>query len=146
LLRAEKRFSQAFQILGSYTYSTNSGTNLRSGFNLDRWLENRGPLDLSDLMQIANLAGVVQLPWRFDRCQLFLLERTGVQRIRRVDRFQWRRYHGRPAARNNRECNRGIVRTDLERLVAQFNTTYAGAMAAQRTHTSFRNAAGSLCV
>jgi hypothetical protein len=65
LLRAEKRFSHGYQILGSYTYSSNTATSARNGFNLDNWLQNRGPSDF-DFTQIANLAGVARLPWRFE--------------------------------------------------------------------------------
>ena len=71
LVRADKRFSRGFQLLGSWAYSSNTGTNsvrgdgsLSPGFNLDDWLGNRGPLDY-DITHIVNLAGVVQLPWRF---------------------------------------------------------------------------------
>ena len=69
LVRADKRFSRGFQLLGSWAYSSNTGTNAGNdgtgnGFNLDDWLSNRGPLD-SDFTHIVNLAGVVQLPWRF---------------------------------------------------------------------------------
>jgi hypothetical protein len=65
LLRAEKRFSHGFQALGSYAYSNNTGTSFRNGFNLDNWLQSSGPFDF-DITQIANLAAVVQLPWRFE--------------------------------------------------------------------------------
>lgn len=42
LLRADKRFSHGFQILGSYAWSSNTGTNNANGngFNLDNWLQN----------------------------------------------------------------------------------------------------------
>src|SRR5205807_2601393 len=68
LLRAEKRFSHGFQALVSYAYSSNTGTvgsNAGNGFNLDNWLQNSGPLP-TDFPQILNLAGVVQLPRRFE--------------------------------------------------------------------------------
>ena len=51
LLRADKRFSHGFQVLGSYAYSSNTGTNNGNGFNLDNWLQNAGPLD-NDFTQI----------------------------------------------------------------------------------------------
>src|SRR5215472_16459019 len=65
VVRAEKRFAHGFQALGSYAYSSNIGTSFRNGFNLDNWLQNTGPTDF-DYTQIANLAGVAQLPWRFE--------------------------------------------------------------------------------
>ncbi|HWO01296.1 MAG TPA: hypothetical protein VNS63_18695 [Blastocatellia bacterium] len=64
LVRADKRFSHGFQLLGSWAYSSNTGTNIGNGFNLDDWLSNRGPLD-RDITHIVNLAGVVHLPRRF---------------------------------------------------------------------------------
>jgi len=56
-------------LLGSWAYSRNNGTSggnsgSGSGFDLDDWLGNRGPLD-RDITHIVNLAGVNQLPWRF---------------------------------------------------------------------------------
>ena len=65
LLRADKRFSHGFQFLGSYAYSSNTGNNNGNGFNLDKWLQNRGPLP-TDFTHVVNLAGVAQLPWRLE--------------------------------------------------------------------------------
>src|SRR5262249_52420486 len=67
LLRADKRFSHGCQLLGSWAFSSNTGTNATGtgatpGFNLDNWLQNNGPLT-QDLTHIVNLAGVMQLPW-----------------------------------------------------------------------------------
>ncbi|HEY1271330.1 MAG TPA: carboxypeptidase regulatory-like domain-containing protein, partial [Terriglobales bacterium] len=42
LVRAEKRLSKGFQVLGSYAYSNTAGTNGANGFNLDDWLQNTG--------------------------------------------------------------------------------------------------------
>ena len=71
LVRADKRFSRGFQLLGSWAYSSNTGTSTPGGdgkqppgFNLDDWLSNRGPL-ADDITHIANLAGLVQLPRSF---------------------------------------------------------------------------------
>src|SRR5262249_5531796 len=76
LLRADKRFSHRFQMLGSYAWSRNVGTPgsgvsnpyvafTTAGFDLDNWHQKPGPLP-TDYTHIANLAAVVQLPWRFD--------------------------------------------------------------------------------
>src|SRR5262249_40568712 len=65
LLRAEKRFSHGFQVLGSYAFSSNTGTNGGNGFNLDKWLQNSGPLSM-DVTHILNIAGVTHLPHRFE--------------------------------------------------------------------------------
>ena len=63
LVRAEKRFSRGFQVLGSYAYSRNSGTYPGNGFNLDNWLENRGPAGVT---HILNMAGMLRLPSQFE--------------------------------------------------------------------------------
>lgn len=132
LMRADKRFSRGFQLLGSWAYSSNTGINAASnntenGFDLDNWLNNRGPL-ASDVTHIVNLAGVVQLPKRFrfgfnysyasappfnvfvggndfngDGTTGDLLPGTTVNAF-----------------------NRSLGRADLESLVTQFNQTYAG--------------------
>jgi hypothetical protein len=68
LVRAEKRFSRRYQVLASYAYSSNSGTAGTGGtvgLNLDNWLDNPGPL-ATDYTHIANFAGTVQLPGRFE--------------------------------------------------------------------------------
>ena len=65
LVRAEKRLSNGFQVLGSYAYSSNTGTNTGNGFNLDNWLENQGPPP-NDFTHILNLAGVLRLPSQFE--------------------------------------------------------------------------------
>src|SRR5262249_10053059 len=59
LLRADKRFSHGFQFFGSYAYSRNAGNDNGNGFNLDNWLQNRGPLE-TDFTHIMNLAGVTR--------------------------------------------------------------------------------------
>jgi hypothetical protein len=127
LLRAEKRFSHGFQVLGSWAYSSNTGNNSGNGFNLDDWLSNRGPLP-TDFTHIVNLAGVTRLPWQFQLglnfsyssappFSAFLggidLNGDGVT----GDLL--------PGTTVN-AFNRGMGRADLNRLVAEFNQTYAG--------------------
>jgi hypothetical protein len=128
LIRADKRFSQGFQILGSWAFSRNSGTNgQQPGFNLDNYLNNRGPLSI-DFTHIVNLAGVVRLP------SLFLLgfnfsyssKPPFSPFVCGID------FNGDgttddllPGTTVN-QFNRGLGRADLERLVAQFNQNYAG--------------------
>ncbi len=66
LLRADKRFSHGFQVLGSYAWSSNTGTNNKNGFNLFNWLQSyAGPLP-NDATQILNIAGMTHLPWHFE--------------------------------------------------------------------------------
>jgi hypothetical protein len=132
MLRAEKRFSRGFQVLGSYTYSSNSGTNNGNGFNLDNWLQNHGPSDF-DVTQIANLAGVVRLPWRFELGLNFSYS-SALPLSAYVGSID---FNGDgttgdllPGTTVN-AFNRGMGRADLERLLAQFNPTYAGTKDAQ---------------
>jgi hypothetical protein len=127
LLRADKRFSHGFQLLGSYAYSSNTGTNNGNGFNFYDWLQNAGPLQ-NDFTQILNISGITQLPWHFELGLNFSyssappfsayvggMDFNGDGTLgdllpgTTVDAF-----------------NRGMGRADLERLVAQFNSTYAG--------------------
>jgi hypothetical protein len=134
LVRADKRFSRGFQLLGSWAYSSNSGTNATGGdlrplpgFNLDDWLSNHGPLD-RDITHIVNLAGFVQLPWRlrlgfnfsYSSAPPFSAFVGGVD------------FNGDgttndllPGTTVN-AFNRGLGRSDMERFVALFNQTHAG--------------------
>src|SRR5207237_6045678 len=98
-LRADKRFSHGFQILGSYAWSSdvgipgpdvqnpaNGATN--PGLNLDDWHQHNAPL-ITDYTHVANVAGVVALPWRFDPgAQFFLLECPAFFPHRRGYRFE----------------------------------------------------------
>jgi hypothetical protein len=128
LLRAEKRISRGFQVLASYAYSSETGTSFRNGFNLDNWLQNTGPIDFSDFTQIANLAGVVRLPWQFDLGLNFSYSSAPPfsAYVGGID-FNGDGTTGDllPGTTVN-AFNRGMGRSDLERLVAEFNTTYAG--------------------
>jgi hypothetical protein len=126
LLRAEKRFSRGFQVLGSYAYSSNTGTSFRNGFNLDNWLQNTGPTDF-DYTQIANLAGVAQLPWRFELGLNFSYSSAPpLSAYVGQNNFNGDGTPGDllPGTTVN-AFNRGMGRADLERLVAEFNATYA---------------------
>jgi hypothetical protein len=135
LLRADKRLSHGFQLLSSYAYSSNTGTNGTgpgSGFNLDNWFENRGPV-ATDITHIVNLAGMVQLPRRFELGLNFSFSSVPPfsAYVGGID------FNGDgtkddllPGSTVN-AFNRGMGRTDLERLVAQFNQTYAGKKDAQ---------------
>jgi hypothetical protein len=132
LLRAEKRFSHGFQALGSYAYSNNTGTSFRNGLNLDNWLQNTGPTDF-DYTQIANLAGVAQLPWRFELGLNFSYSSAPPfsAYIGGID------FDGDgttddllPGTTVN-AFDRGMGHADLTQLVAQFNPIHAGTKDAQ---------------
>jgi hypothetical protein len=133
LLRADKRFSRGFQILGSWAFSRNSGTVVNDatgkpiGLNLDDYLSSRGPQNI-DFTHIFNLAGVVQLPSRFLLGFNFSYSSKPPfsPYVGGID------FNGDgttddllPGTTVN-QFNRGLGRADLERLVAQFNQTYAG--------------------
>src|SRR5216684_3936467 len=130
LLRVDKRLSNGFQFLGSYAYSSNTGTNgagAGSGFNLDNWFQNRGPVP-TDVTHIVNLAGVAQLPWRFELGLNFSFSSVPPfsAYVSGID------FNGDgtkddllPGSTVN-AFNRSMGRADLELLVAQFNQIYAG--------------------
>jgi hypothetical protein len=125
-LRADKRLSRGFQLLGSWAYSSITGTNVGNGFNLDNWLENHGPLP-ADITHIVNLAGVLQLPGVLQLGLNFSYSSvpTFTAFIGGID------FNGDgttndllPGSTVN-GFNRGLDRKDLERLVARFNERYA---------------------
>jgi hypothetical protein len=128
LVRADKRFSRGFQLLGSWAFSRNSGAEgLGPGFNLDDWLSNRGPLAI-DFTHLVNLAGVVKLPSRF--LLGFNFSYTSAPPFNPF--LGGNDFNGDgtiddllPGTTVN-AFNRGLGRADLERLVAQFNQTQAG--------------------
>jgi hypothetical protein len=134
LVRADKRFSHGFQMLGAWAYSSNTGTyvvggdgGLIPGFNLDDWLGNRGPLD-RDITHIVNLAGVVQLPWRFQLGLNFsYASAPPLSAFVGGNDFNGDGTTGDllPGTTVN-AFNRGMGRSELESLVAQFNQTKAG--------------------
>jgi hypothetical protein len=131
LLRATKRLSHRFQAIGSYAYSNETGTNAGSGFNLYDRLANVGPLE-RDYRQIANLAAVAQLPRGFDLALNFSYSSASpfTASIGADLNGDGTTNDLLPGTTVN-AFNRGMGRSDLERLVAQFNQTYAGKNDAQ---------------
>ena len=140
LLRAEKRFSRGWQLLGSYAYSRNSGTNTGTGFDLENWLSNTGPSS-NDLTHIVNVAGVAPLPWRFD-LGLNYSYSSAPPFSAFLGGIDLNGDGTPPAASSAGDLlpgttvngfNRGMGRADLERLLAEFNRSYAGAAIASLT-------------
>jgi hypothetical protein len=136
LLRADKRLSHRFQVLGSYAYSSNIGTNTGSGYNLYDRLANVGPLS-TDFTQIANIAGMAQLPRRFELALNFSYSSAPPFSATVGSSTTGNDFNGDgtfgdllPGTTVN-AFNRGLGRSDLERLVAQFNQSYAGKNDAQ---------------
>ena len=132
LVRADKRFSRRFQALASYAYSKHTGTNIGTGFNLDDWLENTGPA-ANHNTHVVNLSGVLGLPslvnlgFNFSYASVapFSAFVGGID-------FNGDGTSGDllPGTTSN-AFNRGMGRADLERLVTEFNETYAGTKDAQ---------------
>lgn len=133
LVRADRRFSRNFQVLGSYAYSSDRGTNSSnlanagSGFNLDNLLENTGPLP-TDITHSLNIAGVIRFPRGIEASVNFAYSSTPPfsAYVGGID------FNGDgiqddllPGTTVN-AFNRGLGRADLERLVAAFNQTLAG--------------------
>jgi hypothetical protein len=127
LLRADKRFSHRFQMLASYAYSSNTGTNNGPGFNLDNWPQNAGPLP-SDFTQMLNVAGAAELPrgfklglnFSFSSAPPFSAYLSGID-------FNGDGTQGDLLPGTTVDAfNRGMGRSNLEELVAQFNTTRGG--------------------
>jgi hypothetical protein len=125
LLRAEKRLSHGFQILGSYAYSSNTETSFRNGFNFDNWLQNSGPTDF-DYTQILNIAGVLQLPWRCEMGLDFSYSSVAPfsAYLGGIDLNGYGTTGDLLPGTTVNAFNRGLGRGDLERLVTQFNGTY----------------------
>ncbi len=133
LLRAEKRLSRVFQLLGSYAYSSNTGTNAGNGFNLYNWLQNSGPLGTPT--HILNLASVWSDTARAVRTRDLNFSCSSAP--------PFSAYLGGidlngdgttgdllPGTTVN-AFGRGLGGSDLVRLVDQFNQTYAGTKDAQ---------------
>ncbi len=134
LVRADKRLSRGFQLLGSYARSSNRGHNAGMGFNIDNWFENYGLLG-RDVTHILNVSGLLQLPWRF---QLgfgvtyysrppFLAQLTGLDLNGDETSNDLL-----PGTRIN-EFNRGRGKDDLRRLVEEFNRNWSGKTDARGT-------------
>ena len=141
LLRAEKRFSSGWQMRSSYAFSRNAGTNAGNGFNLDNWLQNTGPVP-SDFTHVLNVSGVARLPGRVDLGLNFSYSSAPPFSafIGGVDLNGDGTPPPGPASAGDllpgttvNAFNRGMGRADLERLVDEFNRSYAGtAVAALR--------------
>ena len=127
LLRADKRFSHGFQLLGSYAYSTNIGNSNSNGFNLDNWLQNRGPLP-TDFTHILNIAGVTRLPLGLELGLNFAYSSAPPfsAYVGGIDFNGDGTTDDLLPGTTFGEFNRGFGRAALAQLVDQFNQTYAG--------------------
>ena len=137
LVRADKRFSHRFQMLASWAWSSNIGTPGTGGsnpnaqyaplgLNLDQWHQPMRPLVL-DYTHIVNLAGVVQLPRRFELGLNFSYSSPPPFSpiVGAID------FNGDGTTGDLLpgtvlgQFNRGLGNADLVRLVNQFNQNYA---------------------
>ena len=138
LLRADKRFSHRFQMLGSYAWSSNigspgtgvgnptTGAFTGPGLDLDNWHQTSRPL-VTDFTHIANVAGVFELPRRFDLSFNFSYSSPPPfsPTVGGID-FNGDGTTGDLLPGTTAGAfNRGLGRGDLVRLVDLFNQTYA---------------------
>src|SRR5262249_4086796 len=130
--RAEKRMSRGWQFLASYAYSSNVGNNFANGFNDFSPLANYGPLD-RDVRHILSLSGLAQLPKAF-QVGFFLSYNSRPPFsafLGGVDLNGDGVYDDLLPGTKVNQFNRGLGKSDLRRLVAEFNRTYAGKQDAQ---------------
>jgi hypothetical protein len=127
LLRAEKRLSRRWQLLGSYAYSSSQGNGFGRGFDNDNPLSSYGPLN-ADYRHILNVSGLVELPKNFQLGTFF----TYISRPPFSVFLDGLDFNGDgtlgdllPGTTVN-EFNRGLGKADLRHLVDVFNQTYAG--------------------
>jgi hypothetical protein len=125
LVRVDKRFSKRTQFLASYALSSNVG--LENVHNKDDWFDSYGPLS-SDQRHILNISGVVDLPRGF---QISFISSVASKApftafVSGID-FNGDGTNGDvlPGTKWN-QFNRGLGKSDLIRLVDEFNRTHAG--------------------
>src|SRR5262249_3051061 len=112
---------------GTGVNNPTTGATTGPGLDLDNWHQKPAPL-ITDYTHIANLAGVVQLPWRFDLGLNFSYASQppfspivgGIDF--NGDGTTGDRLPGTTAG----AFNRGLGHADLASLVDRFNQTYAG--------------------
>ena len=126
-MRAEKRYSLGWQLLGSYAYSSGVGNIFGNGFNNDDPLSNYGPFN-TDIRHILAASGLGQLPGRF-QLGFFL---TYISKppfsavLGNLDlNGDGTRGDLLPGTEVN-QFNRGSGKQYLQRLTDAFNRTYAG--------------------
>jgi hypothetical protein len=128
LVKADKRFNRRTQMLAAYALSSQVGfIGTGSGFNKDNWFTNFGPL-ATDRRHVMNVSGIVDLPKGFQvsfissytsaapfTASLANLDLDGDGTTGDVL----------PGTRAN-QFGRGLGKSDLIRLVDQFNQSFAG--------------------
>ena len=134
LVRAEKRYSNGWQFLGSYAYSSGTGNGFQTGFNNDDPLANYGPLS-ADSRHILTLSGLAQLPLHFQLGYFATyVSKSPFSAVLSSADMNGDGTTGDllPGTTVN-QFNRSLGKPDLQRLVGTFNQTYAGKLDARGT-------------
>lgn len=125
LVKLDKRFSHRFQGQVSYALQNRTQTNAVGIYNNDNWFASQGPVGPR---QILNVSGVIDIPWGFQASFISSTQSKGFYTPNisgvdltgsGIDGFPL------PGAGINRG-NNGLSSSDLQKLVDQYNATYAG--------------------
>ncbi len=127
LVRAERRLSRRWQLLASYALASDVGNSFGNGFDNNHWLANYGPLD-RDVRHILNISGVLQLPahFQFSWTSVYSSSPPLSAYIGNIDLNGDGTTGDLLPGTTVNELNRGLSKDDLRRLVADFNSQYAG--------------------
>jgi carboxypeptidase family protein len=123
LVKADKRFAHRYQLQVSYALQDQEGIN--GIFNNDNWFQYFGP---QGPHSILNVSGLVDLPWKFQLSFISSYTSRGPFQpiIPGVD-LTGSGIDGFPLpGMGDALFNRGLDRSDLVRLVNQYNQTFAG--------------------
>lgn len=123
LMRADKRFSHRYQLQVSYALQFQNGVN--GIYNNDNYFQYRGP---QGSLNLLNVSGIVNLPWRFQFSFISSYQSAGAfyPTIPGVD-LTGSGINGFPLpGMGTQAFNRGLGKSDLAKLVDQYNQNYAG--------------------
>jgi Carboxypeptidase regulatory-like domain len=123
LVKLDKRFARRYQFTASYALQDQHGYN--GIYNMDQWNSSWGP---QGSRHILTLSGIADLPWGFELGLISSMASTGptMAFVSNVDLtgsgVSTTPIPGIPF----NGFNRGSSKADLEKAVANWNTTYAG--------------------
>ncbi len=123
LAKLDKRFSNRFQFTASYAFSARQGIN--GVADLDNWFSTWGPQGAHHTLTAS---GLIDLPWKFQLTFITSHSSVGpvMPTISVID-LNGDGSSGEPLPGACHNCfNRGLGKSDLARLVDQFNQQYAG--------------------
>jgi hypothetical protein len=121
LLKVDKRFSHRFQFTSSYALTFQNGINGVN--NLDNWFSTFGP---QGARHSWNFSGIVDLPWKFQISFISQMSGTGptMPSISGID-LNGDGTNGEPIpGAGYNQFNRSLGKSDLAKLVADFNARY----------------------